>query len=202
MRRCGFILALLVLTSVSVRAQGPAGAGAGPGSGSHTRTSLISDEEFAPWQIAIGYQYNRDNLLGTPFSTNGLNVSVTRYFGRWLGAEAQVGAGFGNTKQTSTPPNLTAKSVFTGAGLRLAWRSRRRIEPWGHGLVGLDHYRFNQTAGPLGSNNAIGGIVGGGVDVYLNPRTAVRVGGDAVFSRFFSLNQRSFQAVCGLVLHF
>jgi hypothetical protein len=69
-------------------------------------------------------------------------------------------------------------------------------------VVGLEHYRFSQTAGLLGSNNALAGAAGGGVDVYLKQHISLRVEADAVGSRFFSTNQRSFQVVGGLVLGF
>jgi hypothetical protein len=139
-----------------------------------------------PWQFAVGYQYNRDNLLGSPFNTHGINFSLARYFGRWFGVEAQVGVGFmGNTGQTSTPPNLAVKSVFVGAGPRLVYRNRSRYVPWVHLVLGLEHYRFSQTAGLLGSNNAPAGAAGGGVDIYLKPHIALRAEADAVGSRLF-----------------
>jgi len=201
MRTSIFLLEILFFFSASARAQGPAGVGGGTPSG--PRYSSEGQHEVDPWQIAIGYQYNRDNLLGSPFSTHGVNFSVARNFGRWFGVEAQVGVGFlGNTGQTTTPPNLDAKSLFVGAGPRLAYRNRSRYEPWVHLVVGMEHYRFSQTAGFLGSNNAIAGAAGGGVDVYLKPHLALRAEADAVGSRFFSTNQRSFQIVGGLVLGF
>jgi hypothetical protein len=151
----------------------------------------------------MGYQYNRDNLLGSPFSTHGVNISMARYFGRWIGVEAQVGVGFlGKTGQTTTPPNLDAKSLYFGVGPRLDIRNRSRYTPWVHFTVGLEHYRFSQTAGVLGSNNALAGEAGGGVDVYMRPHASFRIEADAVGSRFFSTTQRSFQVVGGLVLGF
>jgi hypothetical protein len=200
MRVAIFLLGILVF-SASAGAQGPAGVGSSPRSG--PRYSPAGEHEFAVWQIAVGYQYNRVNLLGTPFNTHGVNFSLTRYFGRWFGVEAQAGVGFmGNTGATTTPPNLAVKSLFVGVGPRLAFRNRSRFEPWAHLLVGMEHLRFTQTAGLLGSNNALAGPAGGGVDVYLTSRLAVRVEADEVGSRFFSTNQRSFQAIGGLVLNF
>jgi hypothetical protein len=209
MRVATIVLGILFFFSVSARAQGPAGvggsagAGASAGSRAHSGSSAFSEREYDPWQLAIGYQYNRNNLLGSPFNTNGLNVSLARYFGRWIGLEAQVGTGFfGNTGQTTTPPNLDAKSVFVGAGPRLAFRNASRIEPWVHLVVGLEHFRFSQTAGVLGSNNALAGAAGGGVDLFFRPHVALRIEADAVGSRFFSTNQRSFQVIGGLVFNF
>lgn len=203
MRSGIFILGVVLFVSVSARAQGPAGASVPAGKPPHGAAAGPQQDENDPWQFAVGYQYNRDNLLGSPFNTHGVNFTLTRYFKRWLGIDAQIGAGFlGNTGSTSTPPNLDAKSLFAGMGPRLAIPNRSRFEPWGHVLVGFEHYRFSQTAGVLGSNNALAGPAGGGVDIYITPRAAFRVEADAVYSRFFSVNQRSFQAVVGLVLNF
>jgi hypothetical protein len=201
MRVASFLLGIFLLFSASAGAQGPAGVGRG--TPSRPRYSSAAQHEDDPWQLAVGYQYNRDNLLGSPFNTHGLNFSLARYFGRWFGVEAQLGVGFlGNTGQTTTPPNLGAKSLFVGAGPRLTYRNRSRFEPWVHVVVGMEHFRFNQTAGLLGSNNALAGNAGGGVDIYLKPHIALRAEADAVGSRFFSTNQRSFQIVGGLVLGF
>src|SRR5665213_16437 len=162
MRVATLLLGVLLVFSASAFAQGPAGVGSEPGYLS------FGDHAQNVWQIAMGYQYNRDNLIGSPFNTHGLNVSMTRFFGRWLGVEGQLGTGFfGTTGDTTVPPNLDAKSVFVGAGPRLAWRTRSRYEPWAHLVVGLEHYRFSQTAGVLGSNNALAGAAGGGLDIYV-----------------------------------
>jgi hypothetical protein len=197
MRAAIFLAGMFLLLSTSAAAQGPAGVGSAPGyfsTGAH---------EENKWNIAVGYQYNRDNLLGSPFNTNGLNVSAAHFFDRWFAIEAQLGAGLsGNTGQSSAPPNLTVKSIFAGAGPRVAYRTHSRYEPWVHLLVGIDHYRFSQTAGSLGSNSSVAGLGGGGLDYYLNPHVAIRGGADVIVSEFFSTNQRSFQVVGGVVLGF
>jgi hypothetical protein len=196
-----FLLGIFLLFSASAGAQGPAGTGGG--TPPEPRYNSQNEREFHAWQLAIGYQYNRANLLGSPFNTHGVNVDVARFFGRWFGVEAQMGAGFlGNTGQSSVPPNLAVKSFYVGGGPRLALRNRSRYEPWIHLTVGMEHYRFTQTAGLLGSNTAPAGDGGCGLDVYMKPHIALRVEADAVASRFFSTSQRSFQVVGGLVLSF
>ncbi len=199
MRVVIFLAGIVFLISASAGAQGPAGAGSGAPIGYNP----VSQQDVPPWQISIGYQFNRDNLLGSPFNTNGVTIGVARYFRSWFAAEAQLGAGFTNdTGASTTPPNLVAKSLFFGAGPRLVYRNHSRYEPWGHVLGGLQHYRFTQSSGLLGSNSSFGLMGGVGVDVYLTPSIAVRGEADEVFSRFFGTNQRSFQAVGGLVFNF
>lgn len=198
MRQTLILVGVVLCLSVTASAQRPAGAGTGVGSGRHSSSS----SEFSKWQITFGYQFNRINLLGNPFDTNGLNVSAVRYFDKWLGAEAQAGAGYGNTGATTVPPNLTAVSLFGEAGPRLALRGHGRIEPWTHALVGTEHFRFSRTAGLLGTNTALAGVGGGGVDIRLTRSTSFRAEGDWLGSRFFSVNQRHFQVVTSLVFNF
>jgi hypothetical protein len=202
MRQTLIVVGAMLFLSVSASAQGPVGAGADSHprtrSGPHPRTAY----ELTNSQVSLGYQFNRINLTGSPFDTNGLNASFVRYFGRRMGAEAQVGLGFGNTGATTAPPNLTAKSVFAGGGPRLALRGHGPIEPWVHGIVGMEHFRFSQTSGVLGNNTALAAVGGGGIDFRFNPRASFRVEGDWLGSRFFSVNQRSFQVVTGLVFNF
>jgi len=201
MRVAIFLLGAFLLFAVSAKAQAPAGVGS-------ENTSWFdykgpAENEFDPWQLAIGYQYNRDNLTGAPFNTDGVNISFARYFRRWIGAEVQLGTGFlGNTGATTNPPSLSAKSLFVGVGPRFAYHNRSRYVPWAHVVVGLERYRFGQTAGVLGSNSGLAGPIGGGVDIYLKPHITFRGEADAMYSRFFSTNQRSFQAVSGLVFDF
>ena len=201
MKRFTCLFGTLFLLAVSASAQGPAGAGAGSG-GHASSPHTFSYHDYSAWQASAGYQYNQINLLGSPFTTHGLNISVVRFFGRYFGVEGQVGFGFGNTGTTSTPPNLTVQSLFFGGGPRLAFRNRGRIEPWIHGVGGEQHFRFNQTAGVLGSNTGLAAAAGGGVDYLLGIHTAIRVEADFIGSRFFSTNQRHFKVVSGLVFNF
>jgi hypothetical protein len=200
MRQTLLLLGAILCLIPSASAQGPAGAGTRTNTGSSRRSA--STYEFSQWQVSAGYQFERVNLLGTPFDTNGLNISVVRYFNSWLGAEGQLGLGFGNTGATTFPPNLSAKSVIVGAGPRLALRGHTRFEPWIHANIGVEHFRFSQTAGVLGSNSALAAVGGGGVDFRLNPRTSFRAEVDWIGSRFFSTTQRSFQVVTGVVFNF
>jgi hypothetical protein len=198
MRRVVSLVGFILFVAISAGAQGPTGVGSSPHGSSHT----FSSPDFSTWQFSLDYQYNRINLLGAPFNTNGLNASVARYFGRRFGIEGQVGIGFGNTGATTTPANLNMKSLFVGGGPRLAFRNRGRFEPWLHFVIGMEHFRFTQTAGVLGNNTALAGAAGGGMDYLLRRNMAVRVEADFIGSRFFSTNQRHFQVVSGLVFNF
>jgi hypothetical protein len=201
MRRGIFLLGILVFCSVASMAQGPAGVGAGSvravqASGSESPSFLL------PWRFSVGYQYNRFNLTGTPFNTTGVNGSVSRVFNNWFGVEGQVGFGVGNTGSTTSPANLTAKSTFVAGGPRLVHRGRSRLELWVHALGGMEHFRFSETAGGLGSNTGLAGMLGGGADFRLSRKVAITGEGDELGTRFFGGYQRHFQAVTSLVFHY
>ena len=202
LRRFMVLAGALCFLSTGAAAQGPAGVGAGGRSAS----APSGDFGLTQWQVAIGYQYNRNQSEREPaFNTNGLNVSLARYFGNWFGLEAQVGAGFGNTGTDDDAPAKPGrlKSVFAGGGPRLAYRGHGRLEPWIHGTVGVEYFRFTQTTGLYGSNAALAWSGGGGVDLHLNPHVAVRVGADELWTRFFSGRSEEFPgAVGGLVFDF
>lgn len=197
-RRIMMLAGFVLLVTLSAAAQGPAGVGA------HPTTTYASGLAVGPtpWQLAVSYQYNRINLTGSPFNTNGFNASLSRYFGNWFALEAQGGFGFGTMSWTGTPPTLPAKSVFAGGGPRLAYRGHGRVEPWIHGLIGMEHFRFAQTAGLFGSNTSLGWMAGGGIDMPMIPHFAIRAGVDVLETRFFSVSQRNFQASAGLVFNF
>ena len=154
-----------------------------------------------PWQIAFGYQYGRVNLTGKPFNTEGFSINGVRFFGGWFGLEAEMADGFGNTHNLTVPPNLSVKPLLLLGGVHFAHRGGR-VEPWVHALVGTDHFRFTQSAGPYGGNFVLAWDGGVGMDFHLNPRLAIRGDADYLGTHFNGSIQRNFQAGAGLVFNF
>jgi opacity protein-like surface antigen len=169
------------------------------------------------WEISIGYQFNEYHLQDIPvdngrgFRTNGYNVGFTRFINNWFGIEGAAGFGFGKTGTTTVPANQTFKSLFVGGGPHIAFRSDSRLEPWVHGLVGLEHFRFPQGGSPqggslgdrtLGSNSTLGWLAGGGLDYHLDSRIAIRGEGDYLGTQFFGHGHRNLQVVAGVVFSF
>jgi|SRR5882672_5733066 len=198
MRQIVILVGAVLFLSASAAAQGPGLAGAGTRSGPR----FPSNYGHTEWQFAIGYQFNRINMSGVPYNSNGLTTSLVRFFGNWIGLEGQLGLGIGTTGAATVPPSLTTKSVFLGGGPRLVHRGHGRIEPWVHGVVGMEYFCFSQAVGLLGSNTGLGGVGGGGLDVRLGPRTSFRAEADWLGTRFFSANQGHFQLDTGLVFNF
>lgn len=149
------------------------------------------------WQLAAGYQYDRTNVRGllNPFSTNGIQVSATRFFSTALGIESQFGLGFG-----SASPKSSTRVLFAGGGPRLAYRGHG-LEPWGHVLIGVEQLTF-ENSNLLPHNTSLGWIAGGGLDYHFKPRFSIRSEYDYVGTHFSGAFQRNYKIGTGLVFNF
>ena len=180
-----------------------------PAAASPAAPQVLSRLDLTDWQLVFTYQFNEffmpqrlaNHAVVPPFTANdnGYDVSFTRFLVNWGGLEADSAVGFGGT---STSQIKDSKFLFIGGGPHFALRGHGRIEPWAHVLVGLDHFRFSQTATAYGSNNSLGFIGGIGADFHLNPRTAFRVGGDFVGTALFKEPQTSWEVSAGIVFNF
>jgi hypothetical protein len=150
------------------------------------------------WQIADGYQFNRISFRGifAPFDTNGFNASVTRFFGREVGVEGDVGAGF-----APATPTAAAASIFLGAGPHLSFRGRTHFEPWAHALLGVQHSEFGGVAFPA-NTTSVAWIAGGGLDYRFYSGFALRFQTDYLGSHFTGVFQRNLQIVAGVAWNF
>lgn len=160
------------------------------------------------FELGLGYQYQHFSVLGSKFDTNGVSADigmhlvdlVTGDVGRLtLGAEGTLIGGFGG--HTGGSPSLDVKSLFLGGGPHIAVANSSRFEPWIHGLVGLEHLRFTQTA-TLGSNSAFGYMVGAGVDIRLKRAVYWRLQGDYLGTHFNSGLQPNYSAGTGILFYF
>src|SRR5579859_726712 len=158
--------------------------------------SLFGQYEGYRFQLNEGYSYFR--FRSAPFNANlsGLQTSLSYFLNDWFAVEGNTVAAFGS----SVLGGDRSKSLLFTGGARIAWRdSKRRIEPWMHGLVGGLHM-LPQTAAGGKTGFAFQG--GGGVDYKLSDRTSVRFGGDYIRSQLYSQAQNNFQIGGGLVFNF
>ncbi len=148
------------------------------------------------FQLSEGYSYFR--FRSTPFNANmsGIQSSLSYFLNDWFAVEGNTIAAFGSQVFGG---DRSKALLFTGGG-RLAWRdTRRKFEPWMHGLVGGLRILPQTSAGGKTSFAFQGG---GGVDYRLSGRASVRVGGDFIRSQLYSQAQNNFQIGGGLVLNF
>jgi len=147
------------------------------------------------FQLGVGYSYL--HFRSAPFNSNmsGLQTSLSYFLNDWFAVEGNTIAAFGSSVFGERSKAL----LFTGGG-RLAWRdSRRRFEPWMHGLIGGLHM-LPQTA--AGGKVGFAVQAGGGVDYRLSGRASARFGGDYIRSQLYSASQNNFQIGGGLVINF
>jgi hypothetical protein len=82
-----------------------------------------------------------------------------------------------------------------------SYRKFERLTPYAHAQFGAVH----GSVGYLGISASafkFAMTAGGGVDINLNPRVAIRVQGDYLMTRFLDLRQDNLQFSSGLVVHF
>jgi opacity protein-like surface antigen len=154
--------------------------------------------DYTKWELGVGFQYQHYKAFGLSFPNYGFNTDITRAVNRWGALEGMVALGFGHGGGTLNPE---AKSLFVGGGPRVTVRSRSKLEPWFHLLVGLDHFRFTQAA-TYGSNNGLAFLGGGGVDYKFRPRLAFRVEADYLGTRYQSASQANYSVGGGIVFNF
>jgi len=158
-----------------------------------------------PWQVGAGFQYQHFQPYNLSFHNLGYNAEISRYFNNWLGIEAAIQTGFGHTETTPVIlRSLDAKSFFIGGGPHLVLTNRSRIEPWFHGLVGLEHFRFTETNNSLGlgSTSTVGFMLGGGVDFKVKGSVFWRVEANYIGSDFPYTFQNNYSLGTGLIINF
>ncbi len=154
-------------------------------------------QETPAWELNGGYSYLRANLNGPggSFDLNGGNVSVTENLNHWFGGRIEFNAFNGGVSGI----NASAETITYGPVF--SYRKFERFTPYAHLQFGAVH----GSVGYLGISQsafkfAMAG--GGGVDINLNPRFAIRVQGDYLMTRFLDLRQDNLQFSSGLVVHF
>lgn len=146
------------------------------------------------WQIYGGYTFMRFfELPHITESMNGFNYSVVYYWKDWFGVDGELAA------THATQDNVSSWFLFGGGGPRFRWSAKKGIEIWAHALAGYSHFT-PQT--PAGLQHAFAYELGGGVDLPFKERWAIRLGADAMCSRYFNTYQYSPVAHAGLVFRF
>jgi hypothetical protein len=134
--------------------------------------------------VFVGYSILPANGDDFPRQTShGLQASVTGHLNRWFGVFGDIGAQF-NTARNLGPgfEGRVARSTVREylAGPRFTARSEK-VDVFGHGLFGIS----TGDAGPDFSGFSDSGLTfggGGGVDVRVTPRIAVRAQYDLIGS--------------------
>jgi opacity protein-like surface antigen len=173
-------LPILIVAALSAVLLSPAAiCQTSPDSGSN---ATDQPERTYNYEVYAGYAYTSLNQVNqSRFGLQGVNVSVTRYWGRYFGLTAE---GDDYTAAISTPvvlgSNITPSisSVFLGPVLHA--NIYGHVGGFFHGLLGGEH-----TGGEKQTPNiSFAGGVGGGLEYSLSPRLAIRASGDYIGASF------------------
>lgn len=190
------VAALAVLSGVGTLAEAQDQASVSAPASSHPVTP--HDHPFPRWELFGGYSflYPGANLhyinpgatlpvsIRQESNPRGVGASLTYNLNRWLGLTGDFS---GNFKDGEGAPNLAEGYMGTlddsnlysaSIGPKLTYR-KTHFAPFVEGLVGWQRMHSDY----FGSNDAIGFIGGGGIDIPLSRHFAVRpIQGDYVFS--------------------
>lgn len=154
-------------------------------------------EKTAPttkYEIFAGTGYTSLNNVNQ--SRNGLigvNVTVTRDWGRYFGLTAD-GGWYKFTYDSSNPGNPSVDMLLLGPVLHAHLIGK--ADGFVHALLGVEHINGTSTTSGLPfstPNISLAGGFGGGLEYKLSPRFALRASGDEIYSSF---SANSSQAVC------
>ena len=167
---------------------------------------IIAQAQDTPrTEIFGGYSYLRlDEDLNDDRDLNGYNASVNQtIFKSWLAFKADFSGHFGDSVVTLGPGTDLKKFLFL-FGPQFTLRKFERVQPFVHVLFGASRIDLNNdTIGLSFDDTAFAMAAGGGVDVKVFERVAVRLfQADYVLTRFNDTNQSNFRASSGFVLRF
>ncbi len=166
----------------------------------------VSAQDAPRFEIGAGYTYVRANAPPGScgcFGMNGGTVSAAVNIVSGLGVVADgTVVHSGNVNSSGQKFTLTSY-VF---GPRFTLRSGKRVEPFLEGLAGVVHASglgYGTTAQPA---SALGAMAGGGIDLGLSPRIAVRlVEADYYFTHLsngVNTQENNLRLTFGLVFRF
>jgi outer membrane immunogenic protein len=157
----------------------------------------------------VDYNYVRTNLPAGGcgcFALNGGSGWVAFNLNRSIGIVGEI-ASQGASNISGSAADLTLTSFL--AGLRYRWPDRRRLAPFGQGLVGGAHAGGSLAPGSSGlpgSANAFAMTAGAGLDVNLTRRFALRAfEADYYLTRFgngVNDHQNNLRIAVGVIVRF
>jgi hypothetical protein len=149
-----------------------------------TRMAVAQNLQSPPIDLAVTYDaLHTDHITSQSFWMQGGAVELGAQFYRGVGIVARVEGDHAGDNSTTAEPLSLVTTVF---GPRYTAQTRRhRYALFGEGLVGIAngfHSLFSEGSGSVGSvnagttssSNALAVDIGGGLDVRLNHRFALR----------------------------
>ena len=167
-----------------------------------------AQSEYPKAEVFGGYSFFRANP--DKVNLHGWNTSVTGNISNWFGVEGDFSGHYGSPRVFEfSVPFVDISSHTFMAGPRLSYRTDS-VTPFAHFLVGA----ARASTGAFGvtlSDTALATVLGGGIDLNINDRFAVRaIQADYVMTRFktgsqlffsgFDEHQNNFRLSAGIVI--
>ena len=152
-------------------------------------------QDVPAWDISGGFSYLKANLNGTSFNLPGGGGALTEYVNPWFGGRLEVNGYSG----TEAGKSVSAQTVTYGPVF--SYRRLEKVVPFGNFQIGAIH----ASTGYLGISESafkFDMTGGGGLDININDRAAVRAEGDYLMTRFLDLRQDNLRFSVSLVIHF
>ena len=149
-------------------------------------------QQTPQWELSGGYSHFIANTGNNSFSLDGGGGALQENMNDWFGARIEINAFGGDTGGV----HVTAQTYSFGPVF--AYRRFERITPFAHVQLGA----IRASSGYLGISEASTRFMvapGGGVDIGINPRFAVRLQGDYVTTDFLNERQSNIQFSAHLV---
>jgi opacity protein-like surface antigen len=135
--------------------------------------------------------------------SHGIDASITANINRWFGIVADFGGQYARFSEEGFTEKIRTHTFLFGP--RFSLRKKRAI-PFAHALFGVSNLKTETTEfGPLFSfsDTGFGMALGGGLDIRLNDRIAIRaVEIDYLRTNFFGGLQQKGRLTAGLVVRF
>jgi len=146
-----------------------------------TKSTEAGDKAYK-YEVYAGYAYTSLNQVNqSRYGLQGVNVSVTRDWGRYFGITAEgdfYSTGLGSPEVVGSNIKPTVSSVLVGPVIHA--NIYGKVGGFVHGLLGGEH-----TGGESQTPNiSFAGGFGGGMDYSLTPRIAIRASGDIIGASF------------------
>jgi opacity protein-like surface antigen len=147
-------------------------------------------------EVFAGYSYAGNG-------SNGFDVSIAGNLNNWLGLVADVGGQYTRLDDQGFTEKIRTHSILFGPRFSLR---RGRVVPFAHVLVGFSHLstKTNEFGAPLSFSDSSWGLaLGGGLDIKINDKFAIRaLQVDYLRTHFFNETQTKGRISVGVVFRF
>ncbi len=153
---------------------------------------------YAQFEVFGGYSYFRgDDAVNGSFNLNGWNSAFVQNINQWFGLVVDVSGHYGSP--FAAPLVDTQRNHTFLFGPQFSFRAHPRVIPFAHGLFGFSHVNMGQ-AGVFVSDIGLSYGFGGGVDVKISDRLAVRAGQvDYINIRLAGVGSHNIRVSSGIV---